>query len=151
MFRFWQSHKGTFQSHFSPEWKLHVHHYVATYKSTTTVQDVQARAREALAPDWFDEVQFTFGMVFPEGLPLREDRDAEMWALTEDFYDASIQTKATEKGGEHVKRGFSDGGLPVVLEHNTPNNSLALLWADTPGRDGAHPMRPLFRRAQRHW
>jgi hypothetical protein len=45
-------------------------------------------------------------------------------------------------------------GLPLVLDHNTPNNSVALLWAETDGgdRDGAKvpAMRPLFRRRQRH-
>ena len=95
----------------------------------------------------------TFGWVLPETLPLDRERDAAFWELTELYYDPAIQTKATAVGGEHVKRGFGDCGLPLVLEHNTPNNSVALLWAESPspGSQERHAMRPLFRRAQRHW
>ena len=39
---------------------------------------------------------------------------------------------------------------PLVLEHNTPNNSVALLWAETAGGDTALAMRPLFRQRRRH-
>ena len=55
-----------------------------------------------------------------------------------------------KKGGKDAHFGFGECGLPLVLDHNTPNNSLALLWAETPGDGGKHPMRPLFRRRQRH-
>jgi hypothetical protein len=36
------------------------------------------------------------------------------------------------------------------LDHNTPNNSIPLLWADTEGNMDAHPMTSLFRRRDRH-
>src|SRR5947199_10188160 len=29
-----------------------------------------------------------------------------------------------------LRYGFAGGGLPLVLSHNTPNNSIGLLWAD---------------------
>jgi hypothetical protein len=77
--------------------------------------------------------------------------DPGFFALTEKYYDGIIETESTRKGGQTVKRGFGDCALPLILEHNTPNNSLALLWAETDGKDGAHQMRPLFRRKQRHW
>jgi len=44
-----------------------------------------------------------------------------------------------------AKYGYGDCGLPVVLHHNTPNNSLALLWSYD---DRA--VRGLFPRVQRH-
>lgn len=69
--------------------------------------------------------------------------------------DPEIQTKHTDVGGvNHIGLGYGGCALPLVLEHNTPNNSVALLWAETDGgsRDGARApaMRPLFRRRQRH-
>ena len=48
--------------------------------------------------------------------------------------------------------GYGACGLPVVLEHNTPNNSVPLLWAETEGdsEKNVHAIRPLFRRRQRY-
>jgi hypothetical protein len=66
------------------------------------------------------------------------------------YYDDAIETKHTKVGGADARLGFGRCALPLVLEHNTPNNSLAILWADTKGGPGKHAMRPLFRRRQRH-
>ncbi len=159
LLRFWEdgqtvldNGQTVFASHFEPSWSLHVHHYIASWEGKRNVEDAYAQARrERPAGTWFEHVDFTFGLVFDSSLPLQTERDAAMWALTEQYYDPSIQTKSTAVGGEHVKRGFGNCGLPVILEHNTPNNSLALLWADTMGGEGVPAMRPLFRRAQRHW
>ncbi|MEM8620265.1 MAG: hypothetical protein AAGF73_11125 [Actinomycetota bacterium] len=59
--------------------------------------------------------------------------------------------------GAHVKEasgdirlGFGDGRLPLVITHNTPNNSISLLWADTMGRSGSTNQRALFPRRHRH-
>lgn len=64
--------------------------------------------------------------------------------LVENYYDPDIETEHTKKGGSDVKFGFNRCGLPVVLSHNTPNNSLALLWAET------EKYRALFPRISRH-
>lgn len=68
-----------------------------------------------------------------------------MEALVEKYYDPAIQDEHTNVGGtEDIKYGFAHCGLPVVLPHNTPNNSVALLWAEINQR------RALFPRVQRH-
>ena len=46
--------------------------------------------------------------------------------------------------------GFRDVGLPLVLSHNTPNDSVAILWADTTRREGGRGMHALFPRYERH-
>ena len=43
--------------------------------------------------------------------------------------------------------GFDECALPVVLSHNTPNNSLPILWQDT---DDDNQFRGLFPRISRH-
>lgn len=45
--------------------------------------------------------------------------------LCERYYDEEFSDQHTG----NVKYGFDRCGLPVVLHHNTPNNSLYLLWA----------------------
>jgi hypothetical protein len=66
--------------------------------------------------------------------------------LIEQRYDHSVFNSHFEKGGtKDAKYGYAGCGLPVVLHHNTPNNSIFLLWSDE-GRS----VRGLFPRVQRH-
>lgn len=79
---------------------------------------------------------------FPEraGDPVRALIEAE------EYYDPRIFDKTLENGGTMDARyGYGGCGLPVVLSHNTPNNSLALLWSGE-GRS----FQGLFPRVQRH-
>jgi hypothetical protein len=61
------------------------------------------------------------------------------------YYDESVENDHTRKGGSNLKFGFADGGLPLVLHHNTPNNSIYLLWVE-----GSQKVYPLFPRVSRH-
>jgi hypothetical protein len=80
----------------------------------------------------------------PEVAVLRSAGGA-LGALIEKYYDSSVEDEHTRKGGKDVKYGFGECGLPLVLSHNTPNNSLALLWAESPPT-----RRALFARVSRH-
>ena len=59
--------------------------------------------------------------------------------LLHKYYDPSVED---EHKGE-VLHGYSDCGLPLVLSHNTPNNSVYLLWEQ-------EKTQPLFPRFERH-
>jgi hypothetical protein len=135
----------------APGWQLLVHHYVAGFEARTAIDNTLAlRAADTSSP-WFDAVvQTSFTVVLPASLKLHSERDAAFLALIDRYYDPSIETDHTRVGGADVKLGFAGCGLPVVLDHNTPNNSVALLWAESAGASGAPKMRPLFRRRQRH-
>jgi hypothetical protein len=64
----------------------------------------------------------------------------------DDYYDAeALEDRSTKIGGEDVRRGFGGCSLPLVLGHNTPNNSVALLWSY---EDAS--FRGLFPRVPRH-
>ncbi|UTP39796.1 hypothetical protein M9M90_01070 [Phenylobacterium sp. LH3H17] len=143
---------------FAPDWELCVHHYVGTTAAAQVIGERQAKAQVALAGDgWAKAVHFSFGAVLPADLPIDAlpNRYDEFLALTRTYYDPAIRTAHTDVGGvEHLGLGYGGCALPLVLDHNTPNNSVALLWAETDGgeRDDvlAPAMRPLFRRRQRH-
>lgn len=83
----------------------------------------------------------------PTELQLIDPRDGAVLALArqERYFDRQAETEATKVGGEDVRLGFADGRLPVVLSHNTPNNSLYLVWAEP-----WHKVRGLFPRVSRH-
>lgn len=149
--RFWSDVQEVLPTHFEQDWVLCVHHYLGSHRAQSVVSERQKGALADLGNDnWFQNVKFSFGMVLPEHLPLDERSEFAFVSLIERYYDDTIETEHMKLGGNDARFGFGKCGLPVVLEHNTPNNSVALLWAETPGTDDNHAMRPLFRRRQRH-
>ncbi|MES1223402.1 MAG: hypothetical protein ABUT20_48350, partial [Bacteroidota bacterium] len=87
--------------------------------------------------------------VIPNTDKLSELRDAEVVNLcTKDkYYDAEeLEDEHTKKGGKNVKLGFGHCALPLVLFHNTPNNSVPLLWS----YDESAIFKGLFPRIPRH-
>lgn len=131
---------------------VRVHHYISTTKARETlVERLDAAKKEV--PGWFAQVTVSEGLLLPPTIAIDKTRDAAIWGLTEKYYDPAIheQLKAHLSAEQKdLKRGYADCALPVVLEHNCPNNSLTLLWADTEGQNGAHAMRALFPRRHRH-
>jgi hypothetical protein len=137
------------------EWKLCVHHYLVTERADEDLPQTIEKARPALKLE--QQPTITYGALIPkkDGIDPSRAEDAAMVALTKRYYNASIQTAHTDKGGvKHLGLGYAGCAIPLVLDHNTPNNSLAILWAETEASavDGVPQpeMRPLFRRRQRH-
>ena len=146
---------------FEDDWELCIHHYVASRAAADAIEEriEKAKTSGAFREDWAQVMHTSFGMKLPPDLPINKvpGHLGEFIKLTQIYYDPEIQTKHTDIGGvTHLGLGYGGCALPLVLEHNTPNNSIALLWAETNGgdRDGvpapARAMRPLFRRRQRH-
>lgn len=141
---------------FEPQWELCIHHYVASSVAATAIVERLEKAKGALSgPGWATALHASFGTVLPAELPIDDARYADFLRLTETYYDPAIETRHTAVGGvKHLGLGYGGCALPLVLDHNTPNNAVALLWAETEGGDrngaSAPAMRPLFRRRQRH-
>lgn len=143
---------------FTPDWELCVHHYIASAAAAAAIVRRHEEVRPTLASDrWAKAFHASFGTILPGDLPINvvKGRHDEFIKLTQIYYDPTLRTKHTDVGGvTHLGLGYGGCALPLVLDHNTPNNAVALLWAETDGgeRDGivAPAMRPLFRRRQRH-
>ena len=87
--------------------------------------------------------------VIPNSDKLSELNDADIVNLCkkEKYYDADeLEDEHTRQGGSNVKMGFGECALPVVLFHNTPNNSVPLLWS----YDESEKFKGLFPRIPRH-
>jgi len=84
--------------------------------------------------------------ILDETVRLNGTHDSDFLGLADSYYDPNIEDEHTRKGGTGVKHGFAGCALPVVLSHNTPNNSMFLLWAN---RDDVK-VRGLFPRVSRH-
>ena len=150
--RFWRDCQPIVESHFEPEWTVVVHHYIATAAVTKSIMEhVEELRQEQGKNGWFRNVEFTFELVLPESLKIDEQMAEGFWPLIQKYYNSGIGTVHTRKGGgKDVRLGFGQCALPLVLEHNTPNNTIPIIWADIDGSNGESPMRPLFRRRQRH-
>ena len=142
---------------FDDGWELCIHHYVGSSAAVEALERRLAQAADAFPEDWARATHISFGTVLPPTLPIDavSGHHDDFIKLTQTYYDPIIRTKHTDVGEvTHLGLGYGGCALPLVLEHNTPNNAVALLWAETDGgdRDGvpAPAMRPLFRRRQRH-
>lgn len=130
---------------------LCVHHYLATQDALDAARALSQRACQDLGEkNWFGGVQFSAGMVLSNSVKLAQPQDAFV-DLANKYYDSSIEDRHSEESGQKdVRFGYKGCALPLILEHNTPNNSFPLLWADSAGDAQQHRMRPLFRRRTRH-
>jgi hypothetical protein len=134
---------------------VHVHHYLATTLAITNVAERVKRMREEEKDaEWLDHVEFSYGYIFPPEIALMKDSSEPFIKLMESYYDPIVHQgpHPGKSGIISLMYGYGACGLPVVLEHNTPNNSVPLLWAETEGEPEkhVHGMRPLFRRRQRY-
>ena len=141
---------------FDESWQLCIHHYVASSAAEAAINRRLERMTNLLPADWARATIPSYGMILPSSLPITEAPGHEAFVkLTQEYYDPAIRTAHTDVGGvEHLGLGYGGCALPLVLEHNTPNNAIALLWAESEGSvvSGTRhrAMRPLFRRRERH-
>ncbi len=117
---------------------------VLLYVATEHARDYLAARSSALWGAGTCSVEVV--QLIPEKVRLTESTGGTFCDLIRDYYDHSVFDSHFEKGGtEDARYGYAGGGLPLVLHHNCPNNSIALLWSYE-DRD----VRGLFPRVQRH-
>lgn len=124
---------------------LHICLYIATDQA---LRYIRSAIDEYLDPPWSESTKPTVqaAMVIPERSRLicGLGRDEAFDKLLHDYYDSALMNEHRSVGGDNIIHGFSDCGLPLVLSHNTPNNSVYLLW------EGRPPRAALFPRVDRH-
>ena len=97
----------------------------------------------------FEKGTVELKVVFELGHTSRLDpeNEEELFGLLnkKEYFDELADDEHAKVGKSTMRLGFADGRLPLVLSHNTPNNSIYLLWAE----DG-HKVLGLFPRVSRH-
>ncbi|MER9351985.1 hypothetical protein NKI61_01640 [Mesorhizobium sp. M0514] len=135
-------------------YSLHIHHYISSHQARDNLDNLLADAQRGWTERSFGSVYVTEGLKLPASLKLTRPRDDGILNLCDKYHDPGLDKRLekhlTQSGIDSVKYGFAACALPLILDHNTPNNSIPLLWAETPGGSGSHPMEPLFRRRDRH-
>lgn len=150
LIRFWEKNHARIGADLSPDATLVVHHYLASAQAADGIRARSEAARVARGDAWFKDLRPTFGTVLPSIIGVTTANAAAFIALLDSHYNSSVMTPSLLVGGPSVKLGFAGCALPLVIEHNTPNNSVAILWAEVKADTNGPEMRPLFRRRQRH-
>ncbi|WP_109355596.1 hypothetical protein [Sphingorhabdus sp. EL138] len=63
-------------------------------------------------------------------LSLEYDADILNLVGNDKYWDENADDDHAKVGGKSFRNGYADCKLPVILGHNTPNNSIFLLWAE---------------------
>lgn len=123
---------------------IHIHHHLASDRARSQIE-MDLKTFEPHHPPFRYSASFAY--VLPPDIVI-DDRcaDAALTSLIKAHYDKGIEDEHTKKD---IWYGYKQCGLPLVLEHNTPNNSIALLWAESK-QDVPRRMKPLFARRKRH-
>ena len=134
-------------------YSVHIHHYISTNQARVALNKRVKTANNTWPEKDYHDIDITEGLLLPSTLRMRPNTDGPMLALCDKYYDNDLYIRlkkhCDEAGQKDMKRGYAKCALPLILEHNTPNNSIPLLWAETEGKEGP-AMRPLFRRRDRH-
>lgn len=146
--KFYEANNHRIGESLSSDCILYAHHHLASDQAERTIRSRLSEFREGHPK--FD-YEATFSYVLPESIVIcDQSQPEELIDLIKSSYDTRIEDGHV---GNNVWFGYSECGLPLVLEHNTPNNSVALLWASSPDKPEApdqHHMKPLFARRKRH-
>lgn len=103
--------------------RVHLILYVATNQAIDRLTQI--------GREMFGTIPFDVKAVYllKDHAQIDETEDSEFIELSKKYYDSSIETPSYLRG-RHEKPylGFNECALPLVLNHNTPNNSVTLLW-----------------------
>jgi hypothetical protein len=130
-------------------YSLQIHHYISSSQARDTLlRMIGVAEKEWVAERGFSSIDVTEGLLLPTHLKMSHPDDKAILELCDKYHDPLLDEKLAkhlkESGIDSVKYGYGECALPVILDHNTPNNSISLLWAQTCS------MEPLFRRRDRH-
>lgn len=119
--------------------------YVATQQA---VDHIEYWAEQFTSENGYKPLQIKVLFLLEPQISLYHNPDTKISSLINNnkYYDEKASDRHMSIGGtEDARWGFAGCGLPVVLSHNTPNNSIYMLWGPEP-----FSFRGLFPRISRH-
>lgn len=118
--------------------------FVATRQA---IDHIEYWSERFTSENGFKPLQLRVQCILERDLALKNDLGHSIQTLLSEktYFDERANDKHMKVGGADGRLGFADCALPLVLSHNTPNNSIYLLWGP---EDFSYP--GLFPRVVRH-
>ena len=134
----------------NPEQKIQIDilFCMATEKARTNIKSSLDDYLKSV--NWQNKVEFNIHIVQiledKLSIDIKTDKDlVKLLKKDEHFVEECVISKSYKVGkNDNLWLGFDECALPVVLAHNTPNNSLPIIWQD------AERFHGLFPRISRH-
>ena len=121
--------------------------YVVLYIATEdAVNQLERRIKECW-PTGFPQCSIVPVYVMATDIKVTNHTAPDFDDLLHKYYDESIFDRHLEKGGPDAIHGYANCSLPLILAHNTPNNTVYLLWATKENLK----TKALCPRVSRHW
>ncbi len=94
------------------------------------VRHIEAELKKYIFPK--GKVRLEVVHAFPPDTRLDDQRDAKIIDLANDdrYFDKEADDEHAEVGGTSKRFGYAECRLPVILTHNSPNNSIYILWGE---------------------
>ena len=133
-----------------PEIHIDILFCMATHKAE---ENIRKSLDDFLDKRGYDKVKYHIHVVQPldESLSKGITEDLDLMKVIEkpQYFHQDLKDDKAYNVGSTVRPylGFDECALPVVLSHNTPNNSLPILWQDA---DDDKQFKGLFPRISRH-
>jgi hypothetical protein len=124
------------KEYFDPTVRIRIILYIAYYKAKEhfdkCIQEYWDENKSKL--DGLPLPELSIAQLLDESVCLDEKhlKDKAILKLiqSDKYYDHTVFNDASEVGKtEDLKLGYAAGALPLVLAHNTPNNSVSILWS----------------------
>lgn len=106
-------------------YEIHLLLYVATRQA---VDHIEYWAERFTAHHGYKPLQLRVVHVIEKSASLRQDPTIMGLVNVTSYFDAAVDDEHMAVGGSSARYGFAGCALPLVLAHNTPNNSVYLLW-----------------------
>jgi hypothetical protein len=148
VFNFCRQNNG--RAEIASQCHVQIHHYLASSKAESTIKEALTAYQATISKFGFN-TSYSWILSPSPYVVIGAGSDPDLIRWIDSHYDPSIETTHNCKDGKPIALGYKQCGLPIVLEHNTPNNTIALMWATSKnGSTAPHQMRPLFPRIDRH-
>lgn len=125
-----------------------IHISVVLYSATTRAKEHLANELPKCVEQYGGDATSSIHVIqeLSDQLRVGNENDEELIELLKAYFDNDIVDRHFQLGRcDRPYLGYDEGALPVILSHNTPNNSIPLLWFDK-----TRKYHGLFPRVSRH-
>lgn len=118
--------------------------YIILYVCSSQAKSFIENNFEALYKKYGHKPELIIMYELDDNYKIKEEDDIYNVCLNDKYYDSELIEDVHTKS--NIRMGYSNCSLPLILEHNTPNNSIPLLWT----YDYSEKFIGLFPRIPRH-